>query len=127
MMITKGFIKKGEYFDSVSLMIISRELTKLEGIIDSAVVMGTKENRAILEAAKLLVDAFKNADDTDLLIGIKAESENAIQKAMKKVDELFRELREKKDETTDFLPKSLEGALQKLPDANHLQPCSRCQ
>jgi len=44
----KGFIRKGEYFDSVSLMIISKELTQLEGVIDSAVVMGTKENKDIL-------------------------------------------------------------------------------
>ena len=74
-MITKGVIKKGEYFDSVSLMIVAREITELEGVIDAAVVMGTQENLAILKSSDLLISDFQDASDTDLLIGIKADSE----------------------------------------------------
>ena len=117
-MIIKGFIKKGEYFDSVSLMIVSRELSKLEGILDSAVVMGTKENRSILELVGLFLPEFENTSDTDLLIGFKAESEKIIDYALIRVEELFLEMRNKSDERIEFQPKSLEGAMKQLPDAN---------
>jgi len=117
-MLIKGFIKKGEYFDSVSLMIVSREISKMEGILDSAVVMGTHENRSILEAVDLLVPEFENTNDTDLLIGIKADSEKKISDALRRVEELFLKMRNKSDDTIEFQPKSLEGALKQLPDAN---------
>ena len=43
-MIIKGIVKKGEYFDSVSLMIVAHKINQIQGVTDSAVVMGTKEN-----------------------------------------------------------------------------------
>ncbi|MCK4694227.1 MAG: FdrA family protein, partial [Candidatus Cloacimonetes bacterium] len=117
-MILRGFIKTGEYFDSVSLMIVSKEINKIEGIVDSAVIMGTKENKSILNAAGLLINKFQEAGDTDLLIVIKAETENVVNKTLKKVDDLLEEMRNPVDKTTDFLPKSFEGALKFLPEAN---------
>ena len=117
-MILRGFIKKGAYFDSVSLMIVSKEINKIEGIIDSAVIMGTKENKSILNAAGLLINKFREAGDTDLLIVIKAEAENVVNKTFKKVDDLLEEMRNPVDKVTDFLPKSFEGALKFLSGAN---------
>ena len=60
-MIIKGILKKGEYFDSVSLMIAANKINQLEGVIDSAVVMGTKENKAILKASGFLIEQFQDA------------------------------------------------------------------
>ena len=65
--VIKGIVKKGEYFDSISLMITVQKINKIEGVIDSAVVMGTRENKAILKRVGFLVDEFQSADDTDLL------------------------------------------------------------
>ena len=83
----KGKIKQGEYFDSVTLMIVSKEVNKVNGVIDSSVVMGTNENKSILKMAELFIDEFINADDTDMLIVIKAENEEAYNAALAKVDE----------------------------------------
>ena len=58
-MMIKGLIKKGEYFDSVTLMLVSKEINQRKGIIDSAVVMGTKENRAIMIASGLFLPEFE--------------------------------------------------------------------
>lgn len=44
-MMIKGLIKKGEYYDSVTLMSAVKQLNTLNGVRDSAIVMGTKENR----------------------------------------------------------------------------------
>jgi len=117
-MIVKGILKKGAYYDSVSLMIVSKELNQLEGIKDSSVVMGTQENRAILNAAGLMVSDFDIANDTDLLISIKAISEEAISNAFAKVDQLLKDIRNKHDETGDVKAHSLDQAVKQLSGAN---------
>ncbi|MFC2104320.1 acyl-CoA synthetase FdrA [Bacteroidota bacterium] len=113
-----GIIKKGEYFDSVTLMIVSKEINKITGIIDSSVIMGTAENKSILKMADLYIDDFNNADDTDLLISINSETKEAFQKAVEEVENQFDQIRNKTNETSDFNPKSIEGALKMMPEAN---------
>jgi len=117
-MITKGIIKQGEYFDSVSLMIVAQELTKLDGVLEAAVMMGTQENKGILEASGMLLPEFDRAGDADLLVGVKMEQEEGFENALQKVDELLVHLRQRSEDTEDFLPKSLDGAVKQLPDAN---------
>ncbi len=117
-MIFKGIIKQGEYFDSVSLMIVARELTGIPGVLDAAMVMGTQENKSILETSGMLLPEFETAGDTDLLVGMKAEDERTLESALQRVDALLEELRHNVEETSDFLPKSFDGALKLIPDAN---------
>ena len=69
-MIIKGILKKGEYFDSISLMMLIKKINEIEGVTDSAVVMGTKENKSILESSGLLIQEFDRAEDTDLIIAV---------------------------------------------------------
>ena len=114
----KGFVRTGEYFDSVSLMIVSKEVNAVAGIEDSAVVMGTNENKAIVKAADLYLPEFDNADDTDLLISLKASDDSAVENALTRIDELFHEIRNRSDEGSDFTPRSFEGAIKQMPDAN---------
>ncbi|MCK4661693.1 MAG: acyl-CoA synthetase FdrA [Bacteroidales bacterium] len=113
-----GIIKKGEYFDSVTLMIVSKEINKTEGVIDSSIVMGTNENKSILKMANLFIDIFNDADDTDLLICINSENKDAYEKALKNADIQLKAIRNKTDDTNDFNPKSFEGAIKIMPDAN---------
>lgn len=114
----QGVVRQSEYFDSVSLMRVARTLTDMPGVVDAAVVMGTAENKGILENSGFLMPEFRDAGDTDLLIGIKAEDEEIIQAAAKQVERLLDELRHTHDEVADFLPKSLDSALTMLPEAN---------
>jgi FdrA protein len=108
-----GQIRKGAYFDSVTLMRVGKEITNLPGIIDAAVVMATASNKAILDSSDLLTAQFKDAGDTDLVIALKAETDAAAKAALEKVDALL-----KKPASTESRPVSLSGALQVLPDAN---------
>lgn len=114
----KGIIKKGEYYDSVTLMLVAKEINKMSGIEDSSVVMGTKENLAILKNAGLLISDVENADDTDLLIVVKASNENDAATAVNNVAALLKELRNKKSKEEKFTPKSFDSALSIMPDAN---------
>jgi succinyl-CoA synthetase alpha subunit len=117
-MIVTGLIKKGVYYDSVSLMILSKELNKLEGIIDSSVVMGTSENRTILSAVGLDLKEFDDADETDILIGISASTRSAADNALLKIDQMFKDLQRRPDNTTDQNAHNFEEALKQLPGAN---------
>jgi FdrA protein len=114
----KGTIKKGEYFDSVTLMIVSKEVNKIDGVIDSSVIMGTNENKSILKMAELYVDIFDEADDTDMLIVISYENEQAYENSLEKVEEELLAIRNKSDDTDDFNPKSFDGAIKQMPEAN---------
>lgn len=117
-MVIKGKIKRGKYFDSVALMIVARELDKISGVEDAAVVMGTEENRSILESSGLLLPEFDTSKSSDLLIGIKAKNEEIAEAAIQQVDEIIKRLRNKQDKDDESRPKSLESALSLLPDAN---------
>ena len=117
-MVVKGKIKRGEYFDSVTLMIVAKQINEIAGITDAAVVMNTAENRSILESSGLLISEFDDAKASDLLICVNAENDEIAEKAMLQVDEVLEKVRHEISDTEDFLPKSLETALKSLPDAN---------
>jgi succinyl-CoA synthetase alpha subunit len=117
-MVIKGMVKKGEYFDSVSLMIAANKINQMQGVIDSAVVMGTRENKSILKNAGFLIDAFQEAEDTDLLIAVKAETEAIANIVLANIDEELKQIRKRSDTSQDFVPRSLEGAIDTMPDAN---------
>lgn len=117
-MTIKGQIRKGAYFDSVTLMRVGRELSGLNGVSDAAVVMGTKSNKAILASSGLLVDALKHAADTDLLIAVKADNEKKLTSAFAKVDEMLRSSTRKTETAGEDRPGGLEDALRVLPGAN---------
>jgi len=114
----KGVIKKGAYFDSVTLMIVSKDLNKIEGVADSSVIMGTNENKSILKMAELYIDMFDDADDTDMLIAVDAENDEAFNKAVDFIEKELDAIRNSSDDTSDFAPKSFESALKSMPDAN---------
>ncbi|MDD4004183.1 MAG: acyl-CoA synthetase FdrA [Elusimicrobiaceae bacterium] len=117
-MITKGLIKKGEYFDSVSLMLVARKVTALDGIKDCSIVMGTAENRAILANSGMLLDLFKNALDSDLLIAVSAGTGEQADDAIAKAQEFMAQSGKTETANTEFKPRSTEGALKIIPQAN---------
>ena len=117
-MAVKGIIKTGEYFDSVTLMLVARSLTEMESVEDATVVMGTAENKEILKASGMMLDEFKDTDDTDLLIVAKAEDESVLDGVLERAEVLLKESKEKKASIGEHLPKSLEGAIEQVPAAN---------
>ena len=62
-MSTKYLIRRSEYHDSVTLMETARELTRLSGVLDAAVVMATDANKEILREAGLLLPEIVVATD----------------------------------------------------------------
>lgn len=112
-----GFIKKGQYFDSVSIMLVAKQLSGLKEIVDSAVLMGTKENISVLKSSGLLIHEFKDAGEMDLLVVFKTEENADVASLLKSAEKL---LQPNKDMSEDknLNPSSLEGAVSALPGAN---------
>lgn len=113
----KQLIKSSQYYDSVSLMLVARELSGLEGVQDAAVVMATEANKSILEGAGLLTDEAKAATPNDLVIAVstqtEAEADSALQKA-----EIMLKKKAAASEGGEFKPKTIRGALSMHPAAN---------
>jgi FdrA protein len=117
-MAVKGILKKGEYYDSVTLMLVQKDVLNIPGVEDAAVVMGTLQNKSILENSGMLLEEFKNATDADLLIAVKGKDDEVVEKALKEIENLLRKSRSKSEGSSDYVPKSLDGALKIMPDAN---------
>jgi succinyl-CoA synthetase alpha subunit len=117
-MVVKGDIKTGVYFDSVTLMIVGRDIAAAAGVLDAAVVMGTRENQAILKSAGLWLRQFEAASDTDLLLAVKAASAETAAGALLAANDRLKTVRDRTDAADEWRPLSLDGALRILPDAN---------
>jgi succinyl-CoA synthetase alpha subunit len=116
-MTVKVLIKTSEYHDSVSLMLVARELSKLEGVRDAAVVMGTEANKSILADAGLLTEEAKTASPNDLVIAVAASSDPAGEAALQKADVLLKH-RASSAQAGEFKPKTIRGALATNPAVN---------
>ena len=116
MTVVKWNVRAGAYYDSVVLMQLQRGLVGLPGVIDAGVVMATTANCELLLANNLLPDDA-NANPDDMLIVIKADTEESALDAIGKVDELLTR-RKSSSVSEDFRPRSMSAAAKQLPDAN---------
>ena len=117
-MIVKGIIKKGEYYDSVTLMTAAKKLNELPGVLDSAVVMGTAENKAMLVASGLMLDDFRTCAETDVLIAAKVTNDTQAVDLSSTVDTILKSMRRREDSAAVPLPRSLDAAVKIMPAAN---------
>jgi FdrA protein len=116
-MTVKTLIRTSEYHDSVSLMLVTRELSKLEGVTDTAVVMGTEANKSILTEAGLLTDEAKAASPNDLVIAVASSSASVADAALQKAEVLLKQ-KASSAQAGEFKPKTIRGALSTNPTAN---------
>ncbi len=116
-MVVGGVVRRGAYFDSITLMNVGRRLIAEEGVDDGAAVMGTAENKRLLTASGLLVDELAAAGENDLLIALRAENEGVLRRVLENVDGLLRDTVPRK-ETGEYRAAGVEGALRLLPGAN---------
>jgi FdrA protein len=98
-------------------MLAARELSKLEGVKDIAVVMATEANKSILAEAGMLTEEAKSATPNDLYIVVSAESASMAEVALEKADSFLIP----KGTTVGqgvYRPKTFHGALAANPDVN---------
>jgi FdrA protein len=112
----KTLIKKSEYHDSVTLMLVARELTKFPGVIDVGVIMATEANKTLLKESGLLTPEAQSATPNDLVIVVSA-NDGVADAALLEAERLLKQKRSS-DEGAEFRPKTLRGAVKANPNAN---------
>ena len=110
-------VRAGSYHDSVVLMRLQRALAAREGVLDAGVVMATPANLEILAASGLLDESpeVTAASAGDLLIAVRAESDEIAAEALAQVDALLSA--RVASGNVGYRPKSLDGAVRQLSDA----------
>ncbi len=114
-MAVKYLIRENAYYDSVTLMIITREVKKIEGVKEVIVGMGTELNRELAGDLNLLIPELEKITPNDLFISLDCIEDNIAQKAFALVNEL---LNKKKVESEAYQPSTFESAIKYMPDAN---------
>ena len=112
---TKYIIRRNQYFDSVFLMGINKDLLSLNGVIQSAVLMGTQNNKKLLADINVNSSEIDQAGANDLIVAVIAESEQFAEKALANLDQLFKKV---SVNTGQVKLQTLEDGLRAKPEAN---------
>ena len=112
---TKIEIRRGTYYDSITLMQLQAELMQLPGISNAGVMLATDANKELLKEQGLLSAEAQECSGSDLIISIQGDNKAATETALGKVDTLLS--RRRSHDEQDYLPKSLEAAVKMLPEA----------
>ncbi len=115
----KTVVKKGSYQDSVVLMLLTNELSSLEGVNKIQVMMATPANKDIFKTSGLDTEELMEASANDMVVVADVTEEAVVEAVMEKVEEFL-----KKQATASEGKKGAESvkswdkALKKMPEAN---------
>ncbi len=115
----KILIKPGVYYDSVKLLLLSKEAGEREGILHAMVAMATATNLEILSRLGWSAEETAGAGENDLLIALEADSRDALDAALEWLEGRFKERVASAAKT--YRPKTLRRAIQDHPSANLVQ------
>lgn len=109
-------IRKNAYYDSVTLMLISKEIKNINGVAEALVGMGTDLNKELTVNLKLDSEELETVSVNDFYIAADVESDDIMTTVIETVNQL---LKKKKTESgSEYRPVSLNAALEMQPDAN---------
>lgn len=112
-------IQKNVYYDSVTLMLLSSEINKLNGISQAAVMMGTAHNIQLMTDAGLLTsEEGNNITPNDLIIGMLGQDEPVLENAKQTLKEFFENKKSTSENEEKLHVSSLDGGMAEMPDAN---------
>ncbi len=113
----KVVFKKNTYIDSVSLMTLSNRASDIEGVDQAMIAMGTEMNKEVLKNIGLSTPEIEGANSSDLMIIVKAATEELCESAFIQVEELFIKKAKPKD-AGDVKYSTIPSAAKNIPEAN---------
>jgi FdrA protein len=111
-------IKPSQYYDSMSLMAVAKELTAMQDVQDVAVVMATEANKALIKEAGLLTAEAQAAGPNDLVIVVLTSGENGTGSAALARAEALLTQKADSGRSAEFRPKTVHSAVKNDPTAN---------
>ncbi len=109
-------VRKGSYHDSVALLQAQRALRELPGVEEAGVVMGTPANLQLLREAGLDAPELSRAGPDDLVVAVRAQTEDDAVRALRKLDELLAARRASAG--AGYRPRTVRTAAAQLAGAN---------
>lgn len=111
-------IKRNAYQDSVSLMLLSQQLTTLSGVNKVSVMMGTPANKEILRATGFASPELDSVRAGDLVLGLDVDEGTDVADVVAKAEQALKNQASRS--TSSGLPsaRTLTRALKIAPDAN---------
>ncbi len=114
-MVTGITIRKNQYYDSVFLMGFNNRLSKIVGVIQTAVLMGSDANKEVLAELGFVNSEVRTSTANDLVVGVTAETQAVLDEIMLFLDQWLVEVNTTRS-TAEI--RTLEGAIAARPDAN---------
>ncbi|MCG8549597.1 MAG: hypothetical protein MI799_04250, partial [Desulfobacterales bacterium] len=109
-------IRKNAYYDSVTLMLISKEIKNIDGVTEALVGMGTELNKELTVNLKLDSKELDSVSVNDFYIAADVESDDIMTTVIETVNE--KKKKKKTESGSEYRPVSLSAALEMHPDAN---------
>ncbi len=84
-----NIVKKSSYYDSVTLMLVTKELKGLADIGDVSVMMGSDHNKELMRRSGLLDAGGGEAGPEDLIIAVEGKTDKAIRNSLNRLEEML--------------------------------------
>ena len=117
-MIIKAVIRKNAYYDSVTLMAISKKIEEIDGVANAVVSMGTEMNKELLQNAGMMTAEIEKASPSDLIIAFRLADESINDKVLSEVEAALKKKTNSGKGESEVAPASIASAVKLLPDAN---------
>ncbi|WP_346664294.1 acyl-CoA synthetase FdrA [uncultured Merdimonas sp.] len=115
----KTVVKKGSYHDSVVLMLLTNQISTIEGVKKVSIMMATPANKDIYRQSGLATEELEAASANDLVIVADIDDDSLLDTIEAEMEEFFKkQSTESADKKGAESVKSWEKALAKQPDAN---------
>ncbi len=109
-------IRKNTYYDSVALMLISKEVGKMEIVKEVLVGMGTELNKELAENLGLSNASIMELGPNDFFVSVLTNEKNDFSQVMEKVNELLTQ--KKESSSGEYNPPTFDAAVKFAPDSN---------
>ena len=111
-----GFvIRKNQYYDSVFLMSVNRRISEVQGVQQTAVLMGSPANKQLLLDIGIQDIQIEAAQPNDLIVAAIADSPAIVENVLGRLDEWLEAIQEN---TASLSVGTFEEGLSQKPDAN---------
>ncbi len=85
-------IRKNQYYDSVFLMGFNNRLSKIDGVIQTAVLMGSDANKEVMAELGFMNAEIQASTANDLVVGVSAENQSVVDEIMHSLSQWLTEV-----------------------------------
>ena len=115
----KTVVEKGSYHDSVVLMLLTNEISAIDGVKKVSIMMATPANKDIFKQSGLDTQELRDASANDMVVVADVDDESKLDEIMKRADEFFKaQMADNAGSKEAENAKSWERAKTLLPDAD---------